>query len=119
MFANRTDEIKAEYDNYMGRVFEKIAHQLIIDLGGAKELPAGIDRLGRWWCKGEEIDAVATGKRNGKSCSMFFEVKWAKMGKKDIERSIAALKRRSELVNIKGHEKHYFIICKIEMNIIY
>ena len=43
---------------YVGRAFEGIARQLLVELNKAGKLPFVRTKIGRWWNKKEEIDPV-------------------------------------------------------------
>ena len=68
-----TDEvmtgIKSDMDNYVARVFEDIAAELLWGTGS-------YSRIGRWWHGENEIDVVALNERKGEI--LFGEVKWRK-----------------------------------------
>ncbi|GAB6135321.1 ATP-binding protein [Thermococcus prieurii] len=104
------EEIKRDYDHYLGPVFEKVAKQFLIELNRAGELPLRFTRIGRWWRKGEEIDFVALNEREKKA--LFIEVKWKSLSEREARGILKDLERKSELVGLDGWEKGYGLIAK-------
>ena len=64
--------VKKDYSQYMGFVFEKICKQVLIELIKRKRL--SYDKVGKWWHKDTEIDAIALNVE--KKEIMFAECKW-------------------------------------------
>ncbi|MEA1925277.1 MAG: ATP-binding protein [Candidatus Altiarchaeota archaeon] len=64
-------QIKADYSNYLGPVFENVARQFLI-----KERKNIFDfsQIGRWWHKDNEIDLIALNEQTKKA--LFCECKW-------------------------------------------
>ena len=91
LYSEVLEGVKVNFDNHMGRVFERV----VVDFLWRK---FAFERGGRWWSKGEEIDFV--GVKKGKA--YFFEVKWSDLRKRDAERILAELERKSALVNLKA-----------------
>ncbi len=106
------DEIKSEYNTYLGRIFEKAAKEFIIEMNNKNTLPFRLQKLGRWWRKGEEIDLVGLMEKGKKKQAIFFEVKWSTLRKGEIKRILTDLVRKSELLGLKDYEKHFGIIAK-------
>jgi hypothetical protein len=67
------EQIRTDYDSYLGRVFEKVAMEAFLDwCTSRKEV---WEKVGRWWFKESEIDLVAlSSSRNEMLCA---EVKWS------------------------------------------
>jgi AAA+ ATPase superfamily predicted ATPase len=54
---------REEFDRFVSRTFEDVAHQYLVRLSGAGELPP-VSASGRWWFAGGDVDAVLmTGRR--------------------------------------------------------
>ncbi|ENN96236.1 ATPase [Methanocaldococcus villosus KIN24-T80] len=101
-------EIKNDYNQYLGFVFEKVAKEFLIELNKNNKLPFKFLNIGRWWKKGEEIDLIALNKNEKKA--LFVEVKWKNLKDRDIKKILNDLKRKSELVELGDYEKYYAII---------
>ena len=104
------EDIREDYNTYMGRIFEQIAKQFVLELNRKEMLPFGIKKLGRWWRKGEEIDLIGMNQREKKA--LFFEVKWRDLKAGETYAIISELKRKSALTSMGDYEKHYGIIAK-------
>ncbi len=83
----RLPRFEEEYNTYMGDVFERFWMKILPDM-----LP-GIQHVGKWWHKGEEIDIVATAEE-GKVYAL--EVKWKDLTEGDARRLIAELDKKVE-----------------------
>ncbi|MDP6154549.1 MAG: ATP-binding protein [Candidatus Thermoplasmatota archaeon] len=104
------EDIREDHNAYVGRVFEQIAKQFVLELNRKKMLPFGIKKLGRWWRKGEEIDLIGMNEREKKA--LFMEVKWRDLKAGEADKIISKLKRKSVQTSMNGYEKHYGIIAK-------
>ncbi|AFK22080.1 ATP-binding protein [Pyrococcus sp. ST04] len=104
------EDIKAEFNDYLGKAFEEIAKQFLVRLNLTGSLPFKFTRIGRWWHKGEEIDVVAINERERKI--MLVEVKWKELSKKDAKNILRELKRKAKLIKLEDWEEHYGIIAK-------
>ncbi|AEF96804.1 ATP-binding protein [Methanotorris igneus] len=101
-------EIKNDYNQYLGFVFEKVAKEFLIELNKNNKLPFKFLNIGRWWKKGEEVDLIALNKNEKRV--LFVEVKWKNLKGKDVKKILNDLKRKSELVGLDDYEKYYAII---------
>ncbi len=102
--------IKAEFNDYLGFVFENIARQFLVELNRAGKLPFRFTKIGRWWHKNEEIDLVALNERDKKA--LFVEVKWKDLSEREARGVLKDLERKAELVGLKGWKKSYGIVAK-------
>lgn len=106
------NEIKSKYNQYLGRIFEQIVREYIVELNKKKLLPFNLTKVGRWWRKGEEIDLVGLMDKGKKKKAIFFEVKWSALKKGEIKRILTDLEKKSELLGLSDYEKHYGVIAK-------
>ena len=104
------EEIRLDYPNHLGPIFERIARQFIAELSKRGQLPFKATKLGRWWHRGEEIDIVALNERERKA--LLVEVKWSNLTERDIYRILGGLERKAEYLGLEGYEKHYGIVAK-------
>ena len=99
-----------EYNRYLGKIFEKVSKEIIID----KKL-INLTKIGRWWHKGREIDLIAI--NNDTKNILFVECKWKNLTKKQAENILRELKEKSSHVDWNiGNRKELFGIAakKIE-----
>ncbi|RLF81728.1 ATP-binding protein [Thermococci archaeon] len=101
-------EIRENYNQYLGWVFEKVARQFLVRLSRAGNLK--FTKIGRWWHKDEEIDLVALNDREKKA--LFVEVKWKDLKEREARRILKDLERKSELVGLEGWAKFYGLIAR-------
>ncbi len=64
-------QIKRDYDNYLGPVFENVARQFLVK---ERENIFDFNKIGRWWYKDNEIDLIALNEQTKKT--LFCECKW-------------------------------------------
>ncbi|AAL80758.1 ATP-binding protein [Pyrococcus furiosus DSM 3638] len=104
------EEIKREFNDYLGPVFEEISRQFLIEMNKRKKLPFRFTKIGKWWYKREEIDLVALKEEEKKA--LFIEVKWKNLERKEAYRILKDLKRKAELTGLHDWNKRYGIIAK-------
>ena len=97
------DSIKKEINAYVGKAFEDICREFIID---SKIFP--LTRIGRWWYKEKEIDIVALNDRTKEI--LFAECKW--QDKVNAEKILNDLKEKAKLVNFSRRKEVYAIFAK-------
>jgi len=94
---------------YLGKKFEGFVRNEVL----RSLLPFRLEKIGRWWHKGEEIDIVAVNEREKQIA--FFEVKWGRLSYHEAEKILNALRDKAELVNwrVKGEERrdYYGIVA--------
>ncbi|WP_148883731.1 ATP-binding protein [Thermococcus aciditolerans] len=98
------------FNTYVGRAFEEVAKQFLIELNRSGKLPFRFTKIGRWWRKGEEIDLVALNERERKA--LFVEVKWKDLSEREARGILRDLERKAELVGLDGWEKSYGLIAR-------
>ncbi|WP_457753080.1 ATP-binding protein [Thermococcus sp.] len=104
------EDFNRNFNTFLGKPFEGIAREFLIDANRKNVLPFRFNRIGRWWHRGEEIDVVAlndTLKR-----VLFVEVKWSDLTSREAKRVLKRLERKAEHVGLKDYEKHFGIIAK-------
>ncbi|WP_456452986.1 ATP-binding protein [Thermococcus sp.] len=104
------DDLRKDFNVYLGEVFEEIAKQFLIRLNAKGELPFRFTKIGRWWDKKEEIDLIAINSLTGEAA--FFEVKWKNLSYRDALRVLKKLEEKSEKLGIDGKGKRYGLVAK-------
>ena len=99
------ENIRKDYNSYLGFVFEQICKQFII-----KSKPFNFTKIGRWWYKGTEIDIVTLNEQEDKIT--FIECKW--QDNTNPEEVLAALKEKIKQVKWKNEKRKdsFCIIAK-------
>ncbi len=104
------EDFEMNFNTFLGRPFERIAREFLMEANQKNLLPFRFTKLGRWWHKGEEIDIVALNEREKKA--LFVEVKWKELSERDAERILSRLRKKAELVGLEDYEKHFGIVAK-------
>ncbi|NJF26019.1 ATP-binding protein [Thermococcus sp. Bubb.Bath] len=99
-----------EFNAYVGKAFEEVARQFLIELNKTSGLPFRFTKIGRWWHKGEEIDLIALNEKERKS--LFIEVKWKELREREARGILKDLMRKSGLVGLDGWEGSYGLIAR-------
>ena len=78
------DKIQQDFESFVGREFEKIAMQFLVELNRDyinndpiskdPKLPFNFSKIGKWWRRGKEIDIVALNESTGDI--LLCECKW-------------------------------------------
>ncbi|OQX55383.1 MAG: hypothetical protein B5M53_04305 [Candidatus Cloacimonas sp. 4484_209] len=99
--------IRAEFDSYVGRIFEQVCKEFLIDANNRGHLPFHFTNIGRWWHKDNEIDIIALDRETKEI--LFTECKWS--NKRVGIKTYRELKEKSKLVNwFNDERKEYFAI---------
>ncbi len=98
------DEIKLNYSDYLGHIFENVAKQFLI-----KDDTFKFSKIGRWWWKEHEIDLVAFSPTSKKD--YLIECKW----KNDVnaKRIVKSLAEKEQFLLYRGKVKkkdHTYIV---------
>jgi len=108
-------KIKAEFDSYVGRVFEQVCEEFLWELNRKAGLPFHFNKIGNWWGhyrehgmrKEIEIDLVALNEDTKEI--LFTECKWS--NKRVGIKTYHELREKSKLVNWHNDErKEYFAL---------
>lgn len=86
------NEFRKNFNAYLGKAFEEIAKEFIIELDDKGALPFEIKRIGRWWHRDKEIDLVITSDHK----IILTEVKWKEIKRKEAEIILENLKQKGK-----------------------
>ncbi|MFA4663247.1 ATP-binding protein [Pyrococcus kukulkanii] len=96
-----------DFNAYVGKAFEGVAKEFLIEMNKRKRLPFKFSKIGRWWHKGEEIDIVALGADK----ALLVEVKWKEIDRRGVRRIVRELERKATLLDLNV-EEYYGIFAK-------
>ncbi len=100
-------KIMAEFDSYVGRIFERVCTEFLTEMNKHRDLPLFFTKIGKWWHKDKEIDIVAINEETKEI--LFAECKWS--NKRVGIKTYKELKEKSESVNwFNDERKEYFAI---------
>lgn len=102
--------IKPSLNSFVGFSFEKIAEEVVYEMGRLGRLPFRPTKIGKWWHKSEEIDVVALNEETRDI--LFCEVKWSKNIK--AEGILSDLRRKAAMVewNKEKRREWYCVVAK-------
>ncbi len=105
-----SDYIKPNFNEYVGRHFEPIVREFLEEMNAKSLLPSRFTKIGRWWHKNTEIDAVALNERTKEI--LFVECKWR--DKVNTKKVLRELKEKADFVDWrkKGRKEYYAIFAK-------
>ncbi|MHA1616256.1 MAG: DUF234 domain-containing protein [Candidatus Njordarchaeales archaeon] len=101
--------IKDTLSHYLSNVFEDVVLELIpklYEIGVVKTRPI---EIGKWWYKGEEIDAVI--RDPGKSTT-FVEIKWRELDKEEALNTFRELEDKAARTGLMSPRNYYIIVTK-------
>ncbi|WP_048147306.1 ATP-binding protein [Pyrococcus abyssi] len=98
------------FNTYLGKTFEKVAREFLIEVNKHGGLPFKFMEIGKWWQRSEEIDLLALNR--GEKKVLLVEVKWKELGEKEARGVLKDLERKGELVGLENWQKYYGLIAK-------
>jgi hypothetical protein len=104
------EDFEANFNQFLGKPFERIAKEFLIELNRGSSLPFRFTKIGKWWHKGEEIDLIGLNDKEKKV--LFVEIKWRDLSFKEAKKILKRLERRAELVGLRDYEHYFGIIAK-------
>jgi hypothetical protein len=107
---NILNNIKLDYNVYLGHAFEQAAAELLTEMKMQNKLPFTFTTIGKWWYKNDEIDLIALDEE--KQTATFLETKWSTINKRDCERILQNLKTKAQHFRWNRKKENYGIIAK-------
>lgn len=89
--------IKKDFWSYVGKVFEDVCKELIIE-----EKLFDVTKIGRWWYKDKEIDIIGLNEKTEET--VFCECKWQE--NVDVERIIKELNEKAKYFRLNDENKN-------------
>lgn len=93
---NVWENIKEEFNSYLGRVFEKICLQTLAEMARKNILPIQPNKIGKWWWKETEIDLLALQKKERKALTI--EVKWTELNPQKTKKLLTELATKTQQI---------------------
>jgi len=105
------EDIRPDYDSYMGMVFEAIARQIVARLRSQGRLPVRYNRAGPWWHREWEVDLLLIDDHSREA--MLVEVKWSRVTSREQHRILYRLEEAAQRIPaIRGYRKTYGLIAR-------
>jgi len=89
--------IKDEFNGYLGRVFEEICSEFLVEMAKRNLLPIRVERIGRWWRKETEIDLLGLEKRGKRALAV--EAKWTDLDYQEAKRLLSELTIKAQQIH--------------------
>ncbi len=100
--------ISKDFESFVGRAFEGVAREFIVELNKSGKLPVKFSKVGKWWNrKGDEVDVVLLSE--DPSAAMLIECKWGK--DVDSNKVMSSLVEKEKLVRHGKKQVYYGIIA--------
>ena len=107
-FVNDVASIVGEgLDEYVARVFETIVRRELAPYI-ARALGAEVGEVGKWWYRGDEIDAVVRGPR----VATFIEAKWSDLDRHEFARIVRDLEGKASSSGLQRGENIYVVAAR-------
>lgn len=102
--------IGKDLNSFIGRQFEKICKEALIEMNKQGQLPFKFKKIGGWWHKNREIDIIAMNEETKEIC--LCECKW--QSAKTSPEVLKQLKEKAKFVNWFNNKKteYYVVISK-------
>lgn len=91
------DRIRKDFDSIVGKEFEKVSKQFLIEENKQDKGKPRFSKIGKWWQKDVEIDIVALNENTDDI--FFFECKWKGLKESEARKILEKLKIKSDSVN--------------------
>jgi len=89
--------IKEEFKAHLGRVFEDICTEVLVDMTKKNLLPPQIERIGKWWWKETEIDIVGLESKGKRALAI--EAKLTELEYQEARRLLSELTAKTKQIH--------------------
>lgn len=93
--------IKEEFKTHLGRIFEDICTEVLVEMAKKKMLPMQIEKIGKWWWKEAEIDIVGLEAKTKKA--LVIEAKMTELSPQETKKLLSELTVKAK--QIRGVEE--------------
>ncbi|MEM2902728.1 MAG: ATP-binding protein [Candidatus Bathyarchaeia archaeon] len=93
--------IREEFKRHLGRIFEDICIEVLVEMAKKNLLPLRIANIGKWWWKGREIDVVGLESKGKKALAI--EAKMTELSYMEAKRLLSELAIKAK--DIRGAEE--------------
>jgi AAA+ ATPase superfamily predicted ATPase len=94
--------VKSKFYAYLGRIFEEICIEVLVEMAKKKLLPFELEKIGKWWWKDAEIDVVGLGSGGRKALAI--ESKFTELDYQEARRILFDLTVKAR--QIRGVEEY-------------
>jgi AAA+ ATPase superfamily predicted ATPase len=101
---NVWESVREEFNGYLGRVFEEVCCEVLVEAAKRGMLPIMVEKIGRWWRKETEIDILGLEKKGMKALAV--EAKWAELSYREAKSLLSDLAvKTAQILEVKESVK--------------
>jgi len=89
--------IKEEFKTHLGRIFEDICAEVLVEMAKKNMLPVHMEKIGKWWWKETEIDLVGL-ERKGKR-ALAIEAKFTELNHQEAKKLLTELTTKTKQIH--------------------
>lgn len=94
---NVWEGVRGEFNGHLGRVFEDVCCEILVNMAKRNLLPIDVEKIGKWWRKDTEIDLLSL-ERKGKR-ALAVEAKWTELGYQEAKRLLSELAAKAQQIH--------------------
>ncbi|MEM3489057.1 MAG: ATP-binding protein [Nitrososphaerota archaeon] len=94
---NVWQNIREEFKTHLGRIFEDICTEVLVEMTKKNVLPIQIEKIGKWWWKETEIDIVGLESKGKKALAV--EVKLTELNYREAKRLLSELTIKAKQIH--------------------
>ena len=94
---NVWEGVRGEFNRHLGRIFEEVCREVLIEMTKRKLLPMRIEKIGKWWRKETEIDLLSLERKDKKALAV--EAKWAHIDYQEAKRLLSELAIKAQQIH--------------------
>lgn len=89
--------VREEFNGYLGRVFEEVCCQVLVEMAKRNLLPIRVEKIGKWWRKETEIDLLGLEKKSKRALAV--EAKWTELDYNEANRLLSELAIKTQQIH--------------------
>jgi len=90
--------IRGEFKAHLGRIFEDICIEVLVEMSKKNLLPIQMEKIGKWWWKETEIDIVGLESKGKRALAM--EAKLTELDYQETKRLLSELTVKAKQIHI-------------------
>jgi hypothetical protein len=89
--------IREEFNTHLGRIFEDICAEVLIEMSKKNLLPIRMEKIGKWWWKETEIDIVGLESKNKRALAI--EAKFTELDYQETRKLLSELTIKAQQIH--------------------
>lgn len=94
---NVWQNIREEFKTHLGRIFEDICAEVLVEMTKRNLLPLQMEKIGKWWWKGTEIDIVGLESKGKRALAI--EAKLTELNYQEAKRLLSELTIKAKQIH--------------------